>query len=218
MTSESVPVPASGGAGGSADADCGEPGTVRPGGRTARVREAVLRAAGDALAEHGFGGLDLADVARRAEVGKTTVYRRWSTPAGLVADLLTDMAEQSLPRTDTGSLAEDLRANARLVVRTLTDPRQRALFAAVIAAATGDPRTAEALHGFYAVRIGEWSGCVEAAVARGEVPVGTDPGRWLRRCRRPSTTGCSPVAPRWTRRPPTARPQRRSPPPGPESS
>lgn len=176
MTSEPAPVPASGGADGSAEGDCGEPGTVRPGGRTARVREAVLRAAGDALAEHGFGGLDLADVARRAEVGKTTVYRRWSTPAGLVADLLTDMAEQSLPRTDTGSLAEDLRANARLVVRTLTDPRQRALFAAVIAAATGDPRTAEALHGFYAVRIGEWSGCVEAAVARGEVPEGTDPG------------------------------------------
>lgn len=176
MTSEPAPVPASGGADGSADADCGEPGTVRPGGRTARVREAVLRAAGDALAAHGFGGLDLADVARRAEVGKTTVYRRWSTPAGLVADLLTDMAEQSLPRTDTGSLAEDLRANARLVVRTLTDPRQRALFAAVIAAATGDPRAAEALHGFYAVRIGEWSGCVEAAVARGEVPEGTDPG------------------------------------------
>ncbi|MET9977352.1 TetR/AcrR family transcriptional regulator [Streptomyces microflavus] len=157
--------------------DADEGGQERgAGGRTARVREAVLRAAGDALAEHGFGGLDLADVARRAEVGKTTVYRRWSTPAGLVADLLTDMAEQSLPRTDTGSLAEDLRANARLVVRTLTDPRQRALFAAVIAAATGDPRTAEALHGFYAVRIGEWSGCVEAAVARGEVPEGTDPG------------------------------------------
>ncbi|NEE58932.1 TetR family transcriptional regulator, partial [Streptomyces sp. SID8455] len=64
-------MPASGGADGSAGADCGEPGTVRPGGRTARVREAVLRAAGDALAEQGFGGLDLADVARRAEVGKT---------------------------------------------------------------------------------------------------------------------------------------------------
>ncbi|GGP75733.1 transcriptional regulator [Streptomyces sindenensis] len=153
-----------------------EPGTVRPGGRTARVREAVLRAAGDALVEHGFDGLDLADVARRAEVGKTTVYRRWSTPAGLVADLLTDMAEQSLPRTDTGSLAEDLRANARLVVRTLTDPRQGLLFVAVIAAAACDPRTAEALHRFYAVRIGEWSGCVEAAVERGELPVGTDPG------------------------------------------
>ncbi|WP_406149593.1 TetR/AcrR family transcriptional regulator [Streptomyces sp. NBC_01012] len=152
----------------------GEPGTVRPGGRTARVRESVLRAAGDALVEHGFDRLDLADVARRAEVGKTTVYRRWSTTAGLVADLLTDMAEQSVPRTDTGSLDEDLRANARLVMRTLTDVRQGPLFAAVIAAATCDARTAEALHRFYAVRVEEWAGCVEAAVGRGELPRGTD--------------------------------------------
>ncbi|MCX5412958.1 TetR/AcrR family transcriptional regulator [Streptomyces sp. NBC_00059] len=151
-----------------------EPGTVRPGGRTARVREAVLRAAGDALVEQGFDRLDLADVARRAEVGKTTVYRRWSTTAGLVADLLTDMAEQSVPRTDTGSLDEDLKANARLVLRTLTDPRQGPLFAAVIAAATCDARTAEALHRFYAVRIEEWAGCVTAATERGELPPGTD--------------------------------------------
>jgi AcrR family transcriptional regulator len=115
-----------------------EPGTVRPGGRTARVRESVLRAAGDALVEHGFDGLDLADVARRAGVGKTTVYRRWSTTTGLIADLLDDMAEQSSPRTDTGSLIEDLRANAQLVVKTLTDPRQGPLFTSVIAAAT-DP-------------------------------------------------------------------------------
>ncbi|MBD2831588.1 MULTISPECIES: TetR/AcrR family transcriptional regulator [Streptomyces] len=156
------------------DAVEGEPGTVRPGGRTARVRESVLRAAGDALVEQGFDGLDLADVARRAEVGKTTVYRRWSTTAGLVADLLTDMAEQSEPRSDTGSLDEDLRANARLVVRTLTDARQGPLFAAVVAAATCDRRTAEALHRFYAVRIEEWAGCVDAAAGRGELPPGTD--------------------------------------------
>lgn len=156
------------------DAGDGEPGTVRPGGRTARVRESVLRAAGDALVEQGFDRLDLADVARRAEVGKTTVYRRWSTTAGLVADLLTDMAEQSVPRTDTGSLDDDLRANARLVVRTLTDVRQGPLFAAVVAAATCDARTAEALHRFYAVRVEEWAGCVDAAVARGELPQGTD--------------------------------------------
>ncbi|WP_327003264.1 TetR/AcrR family transcriptional regulator [Dactylosporangium sp. NBC_01737] len=150
-------------------------GNARPGGRTARVRGAVLRAAGDALAEHGLANLDLADVARRAVVGKTTVYRRWGTVTGLVADLLLDMAEQSLPRADTGSLAGDLRANARLVQRTLTDPRQGPLFKAVIAAATSDPRTAEALHGFYRTRIREWAPCVDLAVRRGEVPAGTDP-------------------------------------------
>ncbi|MEV6686914.1 TetR/AcrR family transcriptional regulator [Streptomyces sp. NPDC051130] len=152
----------------------GGPGAVRPGGRTARVRAAVLEAAGDVLAEEGFAHLDLADVARRAEVGKTTVYRRWGTVTGLVADLLSDMAGQSVPRTETGSLLGDLTANARLVARTLADPRQGALFKAVIAAATCDPKAAEALHGFYAVRVAEWAPCVEQAAARGEVPVGTD--------------------------------------------
>jgi AcrR family transcriptional regulator len=151
-----------------------EPGSIRPGGRTARVRAAVLRAAGDALAERGFAHLDLTDVARRAEVGKTTVYRRWGTVTGLVADLLTDMAEQSLPRARTGSLEGDLRANARLVRKTLADPRQGALFGAIIAAATSDTRTAEALHRFYARRIREWVPCVEEAIDRGELPKGTD--------------------------------------------
>ncbi|MEU6471857.1 TetR/AcrR family transcriptional regulator [Streptomyces massasporeus] len=155
-------------------ADAGEPGTVRPGGRTARVREAVLRAAEDALTEQGFSGLDLADIARRADVGKTTVYRRWGTVAALVADLLQDMAEQSAPRTETGSLLGDLTANALLVQRTLTDPRQGPLFKALIAAATGDARTAAALHRFYDIRVREWAPCVRQAVGRGEVPEGTD--------------------------------------------
>ncbi|MCF6522833.1 TetR/AcrR family transcriptional regulator [Streptomyces sp. JJ36] len=151
-----------------------EPGTVRPGGRTARVRAAVLQAAGDALAEQGFAGLDLADIARRAGVGKTTVYRRWGTVAGLVADLLRDMAEHSQPRTETGSLLGDLRANARLVQRTLADPRQGALFKAVIAAATSEAKTGEALRRFYRIRVAEWAPCVQQAVERGEVPEGTD--------------------------------------------
>ncbi|MEU3244592.1 MULTISPECIES: TetR/AcrR family transcriptional regulator [unclassified Streptomyces] len=157
-----------------------EPGTVRPGGRTARVRAAVLHAAGDVLAERGFAHLDLADVARRAEVGKTTVYRRWGSVAGLVADLLSDMAEQSLPRADTGSVLGDLRANAALVRRTLADARQGPLFRAVIAAATSDARTAEALRRFYEVRVDEWAPCVEQGVARGELPAGTDPAQVVR--------------------------------------
>lgn len=152
----------------------------RPGGRTARVRASVLRAAGDVLAERGFGHLDLADVARRAEVGKTTVYRRWGSVDGLMTDLLAEMAEESLPRTETGTLLGDLTANARLVRQTLADPRQGPLFKAVIAAATGDATTAEALRRFYETRVAEWAPCVEAAVERGEVPEGTDPHEVVR--------------------------------------
>jgi AcrR family transcriptional regulator len=156
------------------------PGTIRPGGRTARTRAAALRAAEDALIENGFEALDLADVARRADIGKTTVYRRWGTLAALVADLLVDMAEQSLPRTETGSLDGDLLANARLVHKTLTDPRSSALFKAVITAASSDSDTAAALHRFYATRIAEWAPCVEQAAARGEVPQGTDAAEVIR--------------------------------------
>ena len=154
--------------------ELGQPGNVRPGGRTARVRAAVLRAAEDALIEKGFAGLDLADIARRADVGKTTVYRRWRTVPALVADLLADMAAQSQPRADTGSLVEDLRANAQLVRRTLSDPRQGPLFKAILAAALADGDTAAALHHFYDVRITEWAACVQAAVDRGELAPDTD--------------------------------------------
>ncbi|GGN73397.1 TetR/AcrR family transcriptional regulator [Nocardia rhizosphaerihabitans] len=154
--------------------DVAWPGSVRPGGRTARVRESVLQVAGDLLADRGFAHLDLAEVAATAGVGKTTVYRRWRTPAGLVADLLVDMAEQSLPRTETGTLLDDLTANARLVAKTLADQRQGNLFRAVIAAATCDEVTAAALHTFYDTRLTEWAPCVDAAVARGEAPPGTD--------------------------------------------
>ncbi|MEV0979707.1 TetR/AcrR family transcriptional regulator [Streptomyces sp. NPDC049915] len=174
-----------------------EPGTVRPGGRTARVRAAVLRAAGDALVEHGFDRLDLADVARRAEVGKTTVYRRWGSATGLVADLLADMAEQSLPREETGAVLGDLRAHASLVQRTLADPRQGALFRAVIAAAACDARTAEALRRFCEVRAAEWAPCMEQAAERGELPRGTDAGAVVRAVSAPLcyellTTGTAP--------------------------
>ena len=150
------------------------PGTVRPGGRTARVRRAVMEAVEDALVEGGFGALDLGSIARRAGVGRATVYRRWGTVTELVVDLLADMAQLSLPRARSGSLREDLRANARLVGRTLRDRRQGAVFRAVIAAATAEPSAAAALHGFYRVRLDEWAPVVEEAIERGEVPVGTD--------------------------------------------
>ncbi|MFE3141968.1 TetR/AcrR family transcriptional regulator [Streptomyces scopuliridis] len=156
------------------------PGTVRPGGRTAKVRAAVLEATQDALVEQGFHALNMDRVAAAAGVGKTTVYRRWGTPIGLITDLLRDMAEQSLPAADTGGLEGDLRANAELVLKTLTDPRMGPVFQAVIASAACDEECASALNGFYATRLREWAPAVERAVARGEIPAGTEATEVLR--------------------------------------
>jgi Tetracyclin repressor-like, C-terminal domain len=66
------------------------------------------------------------------------------------------------------------------VRRTLTDPRQGRLFKAIIAAATCDERTADALATFYDRRIAEWSGCVVDAVTRGQAPAGTDAAAVIR--------------------------------------
>jgi AcrR family transcriptional regulator len=156
------------------------PTTTRPGGRTARVRAAVLQATGDLLADEGFAALDLSTVARRAKVGRTTVYRRWGTATGLVADLLVAMADESLPRTDHGSVERDLEANGRLVQRTLSDARQGRLFKALIVAGACDQSAAASLRAFYATRVEEWAPCVTAAIERGELPAGTDPHRVIR--------------------------------------
>ncbi|MFI1653704.1 TetR/AcrR family transcriptional regulator [Streptomyces sp. NPDC020472] len=156
------------------------PGTTRPGGRTAKVRRAVLDATLEALADTGFHALNMDRIAAGAGVGKTTVYRRWGSPVGLVTDLLHDMAEQSLPASDTGTLAGDLRANAELVRATLADPRMGAVFRAVIAAAACDEECARALAGFYRTRLAEWAPAVTKGTARGEVPAGTDPLELLR--------------------------------------
>ena len=49
------------------------------------------------------------NVALRAGVHKTTVYRRWPDRETLVADALTDTVAQGVPSPDTGSFEGDLR-------------------------------------------------------------------------------------------------------------
>jgi AcrR family transcriptional regulator len=161
------------------------PASTRPGGRTAAVRDAVLRAASDLLIEDGLEGIELTAVAQRAGVGKSTVYRRWGSVPALVADLLVDMADTSSPRPTTGALRTDLLAQAKLIRRTLTDGRQGRLFKAIIAAATCDAVTAKALADFYRKRIDEVSPVLVDAVARGEAPPGTDPAEVIRQLSAP---------------------------------
>jgi AcrR family transcriptional regulator len=171
----------------------------RPGGRTAAVRAAVLTATADLLIESGLTAVELTDVAQRAGVGKSTVYRRWGSVPALVDDLLVDMAETSRRRPDTGSLRDDLRSLARLIARTLADRRQGGLFRAIIAAGTCDEHTSDALAGFYRARIDEMTPIVTEAIARGEAPAGTDAAAVIRYLSAPlyygMLTGTAPPTP-----------------------
>ena len=53
---------------------------ARVGGRSARVVARVLETTLEVLGRDGFAGLRIEDVAGRAGVNKTTIYRRWPTP------------------------------------------------------------------------------------------------------------------------------------------
>ena len=76
-------------------------GRARPAGRGPKIRAAVLAATLAELTETGYTALTVDNVARRAGVHKTTIYRRWKDREGLVADAVADRAgdgENALPR------------------------------------------------------------------------------------------------------------------------
>ncbi|BDH14428.1 TetR/AcrR family transcriptional regulator [Streptomyces hygroscopicus] len=150
------------------------PGTRRPGGRTARTRAAVRDAVLAGLTEHGYPGLTVEYVAEHSGVHKTTLYRRWKDVEGLVADALDLAGEDSWTPPDTGSLEGDLRALAREVVASFTDPAVAVSGSAMIAAAFQSERAAVALRHYYAERFARCEALVERAVERGELPAAPD--------------------------------------------
>ncbi|MGP3943103.1 TetR/AcrR family transcriptional regulator [Streptomyces sp. 6N106] len=157
----------------SAESAAPTPGTVRPGGRTARTRSAVRDAVLTGLAEHGYPGLTVEYVAEHSGIHKTTVYRRWGSVEGLVADALDLAGKDAWTPPDTGSLEGDLRALAREVTETFGSAPAAAP-TAFVAAAFQSERAAEALRDFYTERFARCESVVRRAVGRGEAPAGTD--------------------------------------------
>lgn len=120
--------------------DTATPTSTRPGGRSARVRAAVHRAAEELLAEGGPDAATVPAVAARAGVHATTIYRRWGSAAGLLSAVavgrLTGGGELVTP--DTGSLHGDLAGWARDVVADLGDP-DVVLMLRTVLGASGEP-------------------------------------------------------------------------------
>jgi AcrR family transcriptional regulator len=146
----------------------------RPGGRTARVREAALAATLAELAERGYSALSLDSVARRAGVHKTTLYRRWGTREDLVLEAMLERADSHISVPDTGSLRGDLLELATTAAANASSPEANAMARAVTAESPRDNRLAAANRRFWAERLAVDSVIVERAIERGEVREGTD--------------------------------------------
>ncbi|USX55152.1 TetR/AcrR family transcriptional regulator [Lentzea sp. HUAS12] len=128
----------------------GDPGTPRrrdagrP--RGAAVVAAILTAVRAELAETGFEGLSVDRVARRAEVNKTSVYRRWPTKEALVAAAMDGLRTDFADSPDTGSLRGDLHALVTPIAELLSQAGGTALARAAISSGAASDIAALAAH------------------------------------------------------------------------
>ncbi len=149
-------------------------GEQRPGGRAERVRTSVLGATSDLLSEFGYDGVSIDDVATRAGVHKTTVYRRWPTKAELIAEAVRVHSDEHIPVPDTGSLLGDLQVLAGDVVTEVGSDAGARRSRSIVAAAASSDELAAQLHAFWAHRMTATAPVVERAIERGEVPASSD--------------------------------------------
>ena len=105
--------------------------------RGAAIQRTVLASVLEEISENGVEALSVERVARRSDVNKTTIYRRWPTRESLIAAALEGFADQlgaSVP--DTGSLAGDLSVLIKTVSAMVGQPAGLALLRAALSSST----------------------------------------------------------------------------------
>lgn len=138
------------------------------------MRHDVLEATVQLLIEKGGEPISISDVATRAGVHETSIYRRWGTREKLVVDALLSHSAHELPVPDTGSLRDDLAALERTLIAYVSTPLGLAQTRS-LASPGDDPLVEEARVGFWQERLEAAGVVVTRAIDRGEVPPTTDP-------------------------------------------
>ncbi|MER8070191.1 TetR/AcrR family transcriptional regulator [Streptomyces sp. NPDC094034] len=105
--------------------------------RSAEADSAILEATRAALGELGWSKLTMGDVAARAGVAKTTLYRRWPAKSALVVDAVAVLFDE-LELPDRGSLAADVEGVVVQFAALLERPETKTALMAVVAEATRD--------------------------------------------------------------------------------
>ncbi|MEU9203881.1 TetR/AcrR family transcriptional regulator [Streptomyces sp. NPDC048332] len=109
--------------------------TGRP--RSAAADEAILEATRASLVDLGWSKLTMGDVATRAGVAKTTLYRRWAGKNELVVDAVAVLFDE-LELPDLGSLSADVQAVVLQFAALLERPETQTALMAVVAESTRD--------------------------------------------------------------------------------
>lgn len=142
--------------------------------RDPQSHTAILEATKEMLLEVGYGGVTMEEVARRAGVGKATIYRWWESKLDLVLEAATPHLDIGLV-PDTGSTRDDLRAGMDQVIRTYADQIAAIVIFVVIADLEKDARMRDIFRSTWVV---PWRQSLAAAIergkGRGDLPLGLD--------------------------------------------
>jgi AcrR family transcriptional regulator len=117
-------------------------GRGRP--RDPAIDSVILTAALELFIDKGIAGMSIEQIAKRAGVGKPTIYRRWSTKELLVADAIEAHVGTDLQWPTPGEIhavapQELVRRNIAAAARTAADPKFRALVAQIYGSAITHP-------------------------------------------------------------------------------
>ncbi|MEU1376016.1 TetR/AcrR family transcriptional regulator [Streptomyces triculaminicus] len=140
----------------------------RPGGRSARVGVQVHQAVTDLISERGYGNFTVGEVAARAGVADSSIYRRWGNLETLLTDVALTRLNARSPMPDTGSLAGDLRTYAAQVAREITGPDGPALLHLAVALSSNGQQGLQARDDLRDERTRQLQSMLDRARERGE--------------------------------------------------
>lgn len=139
--------------------------------RVERSRRLICEAAIAELSEVGYGAMSVESIARRAGVGKATVYRHWNGKLDLVASALEQTKdEMELPVTET--VRERIVLLIRWVATYLADVERSGALPALISASVYDESVRDFHHRFSSERRRVLVGLLDEGVAAGEFDLG----------------------------------------------
>jgi TetR/AcrR family transcriptional regulator, regulator of autoinduction and epiphytic fitness len=143
--------------------------------RIERSRQVILQAVLEELSELGYGALTIESIARRAGVGKATIYRHWPDKIALIADAFKLLQQQRDPELVTGSPREKLERVLRHVADVVADSPFSSCLPALIEGAERDPALRRFHHHFQAEARKPTIALIADGVATGDFPPRIDP-------------------------------------------
>ena len=147
-------------------------GRGRP--RTPGAEKRIIDAALEEYGEHGWSGFTMDGVARRAGVGKSTVYLRWQDKDTLLTDAV-GSSSGKLGAVDTGSLRGDLHQVAVNLFELFREPAGWATLRITIDTAGAPQRLGRFTESVADVQVDHVDKILQRAVARGDAIEGISP-------------------------------------------